>query len=140
MPPPMPNTTMQHWHQEDYHRYSITPRASDKAPTGRTPVVDFKSQFNINVGNYRHRSYIPVYFVSNSQKEDVSSLEEEASNGTDWAWENTLNYSRSFGKHRIDGLLGITAQHSYDSYIRAFGQNLPADASLTRSLQYLDLA
>lgn len=104
------------------------------------PGLNFKSQFNINVGNSRHRSYIPVYFVSNSQKEDVSSLEEEASNGTDWAWENTLNYSRTFGKHRIDGLLGITAQHSYDAYIRAYGQNLPADASLTRSLQYLDLA
>ncbi len=104
------------------------------------PGLNFKSQFNINVGNGRQRSYIPAYFVSNSQKEDVSSLEEEASNGTDWAWENTLNYSRSFGKHHIDGLLGVTAQHSFDSYITAYGQNLPADARLTGSLQYLDLA
>jgi TonB-dependent starch-binding outer membrane protein SusC len=102
--------------------------------------LNFKSQFNITVGNGRQRSYVPVYFVSNSQKEDVSSLEEQASNGTQWAWENMLNYSRTFGRHHIDGLLGVTAQYSYDTYIRAYGQNLPADATLSPSLQYLGLA
>ncbi|WP_342330949.1 TonB-dependent receptor [Pedobacter sp. FW305-3-2-15-E-R2A2] len=102
--------------------------------------LNFKSQFNITVGNGRSRSYTPVYFVSNSQKEDVSSLEETASNHTQWAWENTLNYNRTFGDHRIEGLLGFTGQHSFESFIRAYGQNLPADASITPSLQYLDLA
>jgi TonB-linked SusC/RagA family outer membrane protein len=102
--------------------------------------LNFKSQFNITVGNGKTRSFSPVYFVSNSQKEDLSSLEEEAFNSTQWAWENTLNYSRNFGNHHVDGLLGFTGQHSNTTFMSAYGQDLPADATLSPSLQYLDLS
>jgi TonB-linked SusC/RagA family outer membrane protein len=105
-----------------------------------TPALNVRSQFNLNLSNGRYRSYTPVYFVFPVQKNDVSSLSENAYNASKWAWENTLNYKLDFGKHHFQALLGLTQQHSLDTDISAYGENLPEDAQISPALRYLGLA
>ena len=52
-----------------------------------------------------------------------------------WLWENTLNYTRQFGKHQVDALAGYTMQEASSEELRGSGQNLIGD---TKNLWYLN--
>ncbi|MCI1741110.1 MAG: TonB-dependent receptor [Prevotella sp.] len=44
-----------------------------------------------------------------------------------WAWENTLNYNKTFGDHAITGLLGYTMQKQTIEYSNMTGTGYPND-------------
>jgi TonB-linked SusC/RagA family outer membrane protein len=41
---------------------------------------------------------------------------------TDWLWENTATYTRSFGKHSVSGLAGLTYQRFNSKYTQVEGR------------------
>lgn len=76
--------------------------------------MTFRSNFGIDAGGFQGKSFVPVFFVSSIQQNDTNVVSLNAGYNRNLLWENTLNYRKEFGNHRLDALAGITAQ-SYRS-------------------------
>jgi len=64
-----------------------------------------------NSSNYHYFSFIPQLDVF----ANVADGSDERSSYLNWITETTLNYSKSFGKHNISGLIGYTTQKQTNS-------------------------
>ena len=69
-----------------------------------------RSSLGFNLVNNRGKSFEPKFEVDNRQRNPNSRVFVEASRFFDWQWENTLQYSRDFGAHRLSALAGYTRQ------------------------------
>jgi len=89
-----------------------------------------RSSFGVDLGYNKNRSFSPAYTVYNpdgtaSQQQNVySDLSKENRESFTWLWENTLNYSKELGVHRIDALAGFTTQKTTSEYLRISGENI----------------
>lgn len=89
-----------------------------------------RSSFGVDLGYNKNRSFSPAYTIYNpdgtaSQQQNVySDLSKENRESFTWLWENTLNYSKEFGVHRVDALAGFTTQKSTSEYLRVSGENI----------------
>ncbi|MEX2639054.1 MAG: TonB-dependent receptor [Balneolales bacterium] len=73
----------------------------------------FRSSIGLDLRDSENTNFNPEYFVSNQQQNEVSSLSKSWANTQNYLWENTVNYIRTFNDiHRVDGLLGFTAQEN----------------------------
>ncbi|WP_345947945.1 TonB-dependent receptor [Mucilaginibacter sp. PAMB04274] len=69
-----------------------------------------------------------IFTKSNARKDgDVNSGSIVTSRTIDYLWENTLNYTQSFKKHSITGLLGYTVQKTTIDGSSIVGSNSPSD-------------
>ncbi|HOI87946.1 MAG TPA: TonB-dependent receptor [Lentimicrobium sp.] len=70
-----------------------------------------KSSYGIDYGSNQNRSYIPYFFVSETQFDTTSrTLSRSMAHTTDGFWDNTLTYDNTFGKHKITAMAGVSAQ------------------------------
>ncbi|MCE6992466.1 TonB-dependent receptor [Dyadobacter sp. CY323] len=102
--------------------------------------LKFRSQINMNLGFSNLYNFIPTFDIFPLQRNLVTSLTREMSQTTNWDWQNTLTYEKSFGQHDLEVLGGITAQSNRTENMVAIGQNLPINANTDESLRYLSLA
>ncbi len=72
-----------------------------------------KSSFGLNYSLGEGKSFTPIYFVSPIQQSIQNRLNTSTSRQRSWLWENTLTYSRDWGKQHIDLLGGITSQDNF---------------------------
>ncbi len=92
-----------------------------------------RSSFGVDLGYNKNESFSPAFTVYNpdgtaSQQQNVySDLSKENRESLTWLWENTLNYNKEFGKHRVDGLAGFTMQKTTSEYLRISGENILRD-------------
>jgi TonB-linked SusC/RagA family outer membrane protein len=84
----------------------------------------FKSSFGYDAGYNKGRSFTPVYFVSPLQANPISDLNKNYGDRFSWLWENTVNYNKEFGKHRLGAVAGYTAQESGSENFSISGQNI----------------
>lgn len=72
----------------------------------------YKLNVGIDYSLYHAYDYSPAFFMSTSQEasQDVSRLDESYTRSLTTLVEHTLNYSNSFGDHRVELLAGYTAQ------------------------------
>lgn len=78
--------------------------------------------------NYaRTRRYIPTFSLNTSPvfRGATGGFTQEVV----WLSENTFNYDRTFGKHKINAVAGYTAQKSQWSRLQAQSTNFPDDAT-----------
>ncbi len=71
-----------------------------------------RSSLGYELGFEESTSFTPVYFVSSSQENNLSTLNKNRFQYNTWLWENTLGYQKVINKHRVDVLAGITAQQN----------------------------
>lgn len=84
----------------------------------------FKSSFGADVEYVKSRSYTPEFFVSTQQQNATDDLNKDYSDRIDWLWENTLNYQKEFGDHRISALAGYTLQESSSERVSLGAQSI----------------
>ena len=69
-----------------------------------------KSNFGVDFGDYYFRNFNPKYQETGAQNPTtISTLSTTNSKKFTWIWTNTLNYSKVFDKHKIDGFAGVEA-------------------------------
>jgi TonB-linked SusC/RagA family outer membrane protein len=100
----------------------------------------FRSQLNFNYGYAERKQFTPVYFISATNQNQVSTLTETTNRFREYSFANTLTYNKTIGDHKFDVLAGITNQESYSENIVATGQGIPAAATENPNLRYLSLA
>lgn len=84
----------------------------------------FKTSFGADIEYGKSRSYTPVFFVSPQQQNATDDLGKGYSDRVDWLWENTLNYQKEIGVHRVNAVAGYTLQESSSENVFLGAQNL----------------
>ena len=89
--------------------------------------LTLRSSLGFNLINSRGKSFEPKFEVDNRQRNPNSRVNAEMSRAYDWQWENTINYAKDFGKHRINALAGFTRQARGGEVIGGARLNLIGD-------------
>ena len=87
--------------------------------------LTFKSDFGGELAQAEVRHYDPVYAATVAQNNGTSSLSVAHTEDRNWIWENTLNFTRKFGKSDVTALAGYSAQIYKSSVESSFRQNVP---------------
>ncbi|MCX6242262.1 MAG: TonB-dependent receptor [Bacteroidetes bacterium] len=92
--------------------------------------LTFTTNFGIDYTAHQWDYYLDP-FRTNYGRQNNGIGQADKRNSLTWLWENTLNYNKTFGKHKISALVGTSMQrfNSNDSYI--YGYDFPADVSVT---------
>lgn len=91
--------------------------------------LTYRSNFGLDLSNNEAKRFVPVFRVTDIQKNDINSLSASRSKNLNKLWENTLNYGNTFGKHAINLLAGVTAQIYDDYFLGGSVTNLPGDVN-----------
>ena len=92
--------------------------------------LNFKTNFGIDYTTHQWDYYLdPFRTAYGRDKHGISSTDK--ANTFSYLWENTLDYAKTFGKHKITALIGtsIQEQRRNDSYI--YGYNMPSNTAVT---------
>ncbi|TXF89971.1 TonB-dependent receptor [Neolewinella aurantiaca] len=84
----------------------------------------FRTSFGLDFTYAKNRAFTPVFFVSASQQNEENNISVFNAYRRNWLWENTLTYNQSFGKHNVDGLVGVTSQDNFGEFISGGRQRL----------------
>lgn len=92
-----------------------------------------KTNIGINTRDYSGYYFTPSDTRSFDQygiasQNSLNFYSQSTNNSFEWLWENTISYMKTFGKHNIDLVAGISAQENTFSQLSANGNNLPSDA------------
>lgn len=87
----------------------------------------FKSLLGYDIDNYQRSFYqgTQLFYRGGAPRPFAES---SSALGFNWLWENTLTYQTTFGEdHRLDTVIGFTAQKQRDERNRVIAQNFPDD-------------
>lgn len=122
-----------------WHPYSLTREMSKKKTTDMVLVnsfidyksldgLNFKMSFNANTEDSHYKSY----WNAGQDWGYSGGVDAEANfvtmRSTNWVWENTLNYNKTFNNdHSVTGLVGYTMQEQTLEYSEMTGGSFPND-------------
>ncbi len=106
--------------------------------------LTFRSNVGIDWSLVNDKKFVPMFFVTDIQKLDNNYLDVSRKTNINKLFENTLTYDKTFGKHHINVLVGLTTQFNDNAYLKGHGTNLTNDANNIsgdiESLLYLNQA
>lgn len=94
----------------------------------------FRSTYGFDNSNKYSEAYAPVYWVSDTQFRDKSTLSKTVTKYKSYIWDNILTYSKIFNEHKVDLLGGITAQNTKIERLKGSASDIPDN----EDLWYLD--
>ena len=86
----------------------------------------FKTSFGADYNNLYRRSFSPKYDEINAS-EKLSGLSNRNAWNFNWVFTNTLNYTKTFGDHTINALLGMESLRNRYEYFTASRDGFPSD-------------
>jgi len=92
--------------------------------------LTFTTNFGIDYATHQWDYYLDPFRTSYGRDQNGVGRSDKYNNMT-WLWENTLNYNKTIGKHKISAMAGASIQryHHNDSYIQ--GHDFPSDVNVT---------
>ena len=88
--------------------------------------LSFRSTFGADYNFGRSSSYNPVFYVSQTENNNESSLNETRSSSVGWVWANVANYNFNISKvHALNLMAGTEASYGSSEYISAAAYNVP---------------
>lgn len=69
-----------------------------------------RSSFGIDLSFYSTNSFIPVYDLAANSSSNTSEADQGLYRNFTWNWDNTLTYDQQFGQHKLNVLVGTSAQ------------------------------
>ncbi|MCX6279959.1 MAG: TonB-dependent receptor [Bacteroidetes bacterium] len=90
----------------------------------------FTTNFGIDFLNHQWDYYLDPFRTSDGRVKNGVGRSDKYNNLT-WLWENTLNYTKSFGKNKIAALVGASIQRYNHNQTYLEGNDFPSDVSVT---------
>ncbi|MDB5152901.1 MAG: SusC/RagA family TonB-linked outer membrane protein, partial [Mucilaginibacter sp.] len=100
----------------------------------------FKTSFGGDLGQAEVRAYSPVYFATQAQQSNTSSLNLTHTETKNWIWENTLTFDYSIKDHKITALAGYSAINNRSYELAGSATNVPYSASGNQHTSFPDTA
>lgn len=79
--------------------------------------LKFTSRFGIDGAFQREHSWTPTFWFSTESLNTQATGGDNQNNWFSWQWENFINYTRAFGDHNVNMLLGTSANKFMWNYI-----------------------
>jgi TonB-linked SusC/RagA family outer membrane protein len=94
------------------HNKTITDRIMGNAYLEAKFLQHFtlRSSFGIDLSFYSTNSFIPVYDLAANSSSTTSEADQGLYRNFTWNWDNTLTYDNQFGRHKLNVLVGTSAQ------------------------------
>lgn len=89
--------------------------------------LTFKTQFGADLSDYTRNFYRANSLLYRTASEGEPYAQSASSRSFNWLSENTLSYDRDYGTHRVNALLGFTAQQERTDLNSVIAQNFPDD-------------
>ena len=103
-----------------------------------TDALTFNSQLGLNINHSRQDIFNPTYFTTPNQQREINNVSRRVNENFDYVFNNTLNYTNTFGKHYVNALGGILFDSQRFNYVSAYRENIPDDEN--PDLRYIDAA
>ena len=94
-----------------------------------TKDLKFRTNYGIDYNNHKYDYYLD-YIQTTPGRLDHGYATSQRYNSTTWLWENTLNYDKSWNKHNISALAGVTSQKNNYDVTNQTGRDFPADPTV----------
>jgi len=94
-----------------------------------------RSSYGVDAGFGKAKSFTPAFTVYNpdgtatQQQNILSDIHKGNSENMSWLWENTLNYTKTFGIHSINAVAGYTMQETNSESLGLSGENVIRNGS-----------
>ncbi|WP_320053506.1 TonB-dependent receptor [uncultured Acetobacteroides sp.] len=99
------------------------------------PGLVFKSQLGLNLRFDEYRSYTPIFFIDNLEKNDKDQVSSTHNNAFDYVWNNFVTYTKTFAsKHNVTAMAGYNMERYSYSNLYASRKDLPNSNELLRYL------
>ncbi|AYL94912.1 SusC/RagA family TonB-linked outer membrane protein [Mucilaginibacter celer] len=115
--------------QNDYKNLNNYFLANSSLEATIIPGLKIKTNAGVNVSDYSGHYFQPEdlrwqeqYGLSGANQNSVYS--QSANNTFEWLWENTISYDKTFGKHTINFVGGVSAQSNTYRYMTGTGDKL----------------
>lgn len=92
--------------------------------------LTFRSQFNASYSNTHARNYLPKIYIDPVEQRSQSSLYELRGEDVGWMWTNYVNYTKTFGDHYVNAMVGAELQNANHNEIALTAYNVPTNTSL----------
>lgn len=90
--------------------------------------LNFRSTFSIDYAQRQQNKYTPNDIYESERYGTQGEAIDNRDTRTVWQWDNSLSYEKSFGKHKLNTMVGTSATRTDYNYINAtatgFGTNL----------------
>nr|WP_295866928.1 TonB-dependent receptor [uncultured Chitinophaga sp.] len=86
--------------------------------------LTFRSNFGMDLGRGLSKGFTPAYFLNSFDYATYNTVSNSSSWSNYFVWENTLNFDKTFGKHHITALAGISAELTKGLSYAASKQNI----------------
>ena len=88
--------------------------------------LKFKTSLGVDLAYVIDDSYRPLFYLNGAQLNvDKTSVNKRIDRYFTWQWENTVSYEKSFGEHKVTGLLGTTATEFNFENLFGFNTDVP---------------
>ena len=89
--------------------------------------LTFKANFGIDLSASKNYTFTPKYYFNGTSvgNKNFAELNERNNDNLSRLNENTLNYTKTFGKHNVNALLGQSVQVSDFRQVGVVGRNFP---------------
>jgi TonB-linked SusC/RagA family outer membrane protein len=97
-------------------------------------LLTFKSTYNSSMMFLKERTVGIPYYITNSTRRTLSSIESIRTTDVNHFFDNTLTYTDSFGDHNITAMAGMSYRDEWYDYIRGNAEDIP----LNENAWYID--
>ncbi|MCF6407464.1 TonB-dependent receptor [Chitinophaga filiformis] len=96
-----------------------------------TPIKElrFRSNYGVDYTNHKYDYYLD-YIMTTPGRNDHGYATSQRYNTLTWLWENTVNYDKTWNKHSISALGGVTTQKNNYDETNQTGRDFPADPTV----------
>ena len=70
----------------------------------------FRSMYGYRFYNSNSRTWTPVYKLSGTNENEFDDVSQSSSVSNSYTWENTISWTKRFGDHHVDALLGTSIE------------------------------
>lgn len=74
--------------------------------------LSYRLNLSFDRTDWRDTYFLPQYYVGDRYQNSIATFDDTRGDHYTLLMENTLNFSREFGRHRVSALAGYTAQYS----------------------------
>lgn len=82
----------------------------------------FTTRFGLNISRADEWTFSPTYYMKPSDLLETPQANSSKASNNYYNWTNTLNWTETFGRHRLNVLAGISAERSRDTYLNGSKQ------------------
>jgi TonB-linked SusC/RagA family outer membrane protein len=94
-----------------------------------TKDLKFRTNYGVDYTNHSYDYYLD-YIMTTPGRLDHGYATSQRYNNLTWLWENTLGYDKTWNKHTISALGGVTTQKNRYDVTNQTGRDFPADPTV----------